>query len=133
MKTWTTKQLLILMAGAALVATAVGAGLKRPPAGADITLPDSPLYNIAVTESIKGLNGEKEESAGTPCPDCGKIHAQPAANVAQSAGAQSKNYYYCENCKIYHRNPVSVQLGNEAPQPGIPGVSNFVTEPFAAP
>ena len=47
--------------------------------------------------------------------------------------SMDENYYYCENCKIYHRNPVSVQLGNEAPQPGIPGVSNFVTEPFAAP
>jgi len=126
MKTWTTKQLLILMAGAALVATAVGAGLRKPPPGADITLPDSPLYNIAVTESIKGLNGEKKEAAGQPCPDCGEVHAQPAPDVAQSAGGQSQNFEYCENCKTYHRKAVTMQIGNEAAQPGIP---NLVSNP----
>ena len=124
MKTWTTSQLLGGMAAVAILGTVVGAGLSRPPAGADITEPGSPLYNIAVTESIKGLSGEKEEpAAAKPCPDCGKVHAPAVPDVAKSAGGESSEYFLCDHCNIYHRRPVQVQIGDasqSAPTPPPP-------------
>jgi len=112
MKSWTTTQLFGTAASVAVIAGLVGAGLTRPPAGMDITEPNSPLYGIAVTESVKGLNGEKKEpKQGEPCPDCGQIHAPvvvPQGNVAGTAGAASTNFFYCENCKAYH--PVEPEL-----------------------
>lgn len=105
MKTWTTGQMFGGIATAAVVAAAVCAGLMRAPAGSDITLPNSPLYNIAVTESVKGLEDKKEDTPKEEvCPDCGKIHApaQGTQKVAQSAGGTSTKYSYCDNCKVYH-------------------------------
>ena len=121
MKTWTTGQLVAAMAVVAVIATAVGAGWLREPAGADITLPDSPLYNLAVTESIKGLSSDKEEPApAEPCPDCGKIHAPAGAanaNQGRSAPGVSTNLVYCENCKIYHPVAKPLNLDFQAPPP----------------
>ena len=112
MKTsWTTNQLIGAVVTTAIIGVVVGAAVTREPAGTDIVLPNSPLYNIAVTESIKGLSGHKDTPApGTPCPDCGKIHDQPAPNLAPSAGGVSTNYVYCDNCKIYHPAAAQVKL-----------------------
>ncbi len=115
MKSWTTKQLLAVIGGAAVIAIAVGASLRNPPPGSDITLPNSPLYNIAVTESVNGLKDNKKENEAKPCPDCGKIHEARAPDVAQSAGGVSQQFEYCVNCKVYHRKQVEVQIGDTAP------------------
>ena len=114
MKNWTTSQLFGIAACVAIMGGLVGAGLTRPPPGTDITEPNSPLYGIAVTESVRGLHGEKEESKqGEPCSDCGQVHAPvvvPQGNVAGSAGAASTNFFYCENCRAYHSVEPKLQL-----------------------
>ena len=109
------------MAVVAVVAASVGAGWLREPPGSDITLPDSPLYNLAVTESIRGLSGEKEEAAAPePCPDCGKVHAPVGGNdpnQGRSAPGISTNVFYCDNCKVYHpvEQTPKLDLQNLAP------------------
>ena len=133
-----------------LIGAAVGAGLSRQPAGVDIAAGGSPLYGIAVAESVKGLGNKKDHSApaqGAVCPNCGEVHAPAAASPVSLAGAadgadgahpapaeggvcpqcgnihsaavpqpadlpapangDSKGYYYCADCKTYHRRQVA--------------------------
>lgn len=64
-----------------IVGAAIGARLSRPPAGADITEGGSPLYKIAVEESIRGLLSKKDDKGSVKdgvCPKCGEVHASPA-------------------------------------------------------
>lgn len=101
---------------------AAGRAVTRAPPGADITLPDSPLYMVAVTESVKSLEGQKPDATpAQPCPDCGKIHARPessGASLASSAALATTNYSYCAHCRIYHPAPHSSALQNlGAPHP----------------
>ena len=107
---WSTQQLIGAVAVTAVIAALAGMAFTREPAGADIVLPGSPLYNIAVTESIQGLAGQKEDpnAEATPCPDCGKVHAKQevkSGNLAGAAAGVSTNYVYCENCQAYHPAP----------------------------
>jgi hypothetical protein len=104
----------------------------------DIAEGGSPLYSIAVCESIEGLKnlGKPEEPAkGKVCPKCGKVHPPQAASRTNDVRAvsspsppsggrdnaktnlptvvsapqaavpetETSEYYYCPNCKIYHR------------------------------
>jgi hypothetical protein len=120
---WTTRQLTGFIVAATVVAVVAVRALTSEPAGSDIVLPDSPLYNIAVTESIKGLNGQKDDPAAQikPCPKCGKFHAKPGAqsNIAGSAGGVSTRYQYCPNCGVYHPvvQPVQVDPPGVTPLP----------------
>jgi len=153
-----------------IIGMAVGARLARPPAGSDITEGGSPLYKIAVDESIKGLRskevddgstkddicpqcgtvhatpapgsvappaaagikaGESAPEQDSACPECGEVHASPApepgapcskcgkiyhlshgvpasGTVAHSAAGASKDYVYCDKCKVYHRRQVQL-------------------------
>ena len=107
MKSWSTGQLLIIVA-VAVVGTVIGANLKRSPAGWDITEPGSPLYVSAVNESVEGLNknAADDNAKGELCPDCGKVHAPAGGGAVGASGAPaSTNVYYCEDCKSYHANP----------------------------
>lgn len=99
------------LAAVVLLATVSGlvicAAISRRPAGADITEMGSPLYSIAVGESIKGLSKNTDESQdGETCSGCGKVHAAPGTPalsvVANTDSKQGANYEYCVNCKVYH-------------------------------
>ena len=113
----TARELLACVVAVVIIGTAVDAHLSRPPPGVDITEAGSPLYGIAVAESVKGLANKKDDGAdaqGQVCPSCGKVHAAPGATptvagVANSAGGENSNYYYCDNCKQYHRQPADVR------------------------
>lgn len=116
-----SKQVLVA-AGLILASLLVGWVIARVPGGSDITLPDSPLYVVAVTESVRSLEGQKPDATPPqPCPDCGKIHARPdssGANLAASAPLPTSNYVYCANCRIYHPVPHAAALENlGAPHP----------------
>jgi hypothetical protein len=120
---------LVAVAAPAIIGTALVARFSGLPAGADITEGGSPLYRIAVEESVKGLRSkqaDKDPARNRPCPKCGKVHAPPAPadNVpcpkcgkihpaphgvpasgaaAHSAAGGSRDYVYCPRCKVYHR------------------------------
>ena len=88
-----------------LVTVVVCTAVSRRPAGSDITEGGSPLYGIAVGESIKGLSKKTDESHdGEVCSGCGKVHGPPDTApslppVARGVGEESKNYEYCVTCK----------------------------------
>ena len=97
---------------AAVIGVVVCTAISCRPAGADITEIGSPLYGIAVGESIKGLSKNTDESQdGEVCSGCGKVHAPPDTapslpSVAGDVGQESTNYEYCVNCKVYHRRKI---------------------------
>ena len=162
------------LAGAVVLVSigmAIGARLARPPAGADITEGGSPLYRIAVDESIKGLHSKEDDEGSTKddiclqcgkvhaspapgivappaaagakagelapeqgavCPECGEVHASPSPEAGSpcptcgkihhlshgvpAAGA-SKDYFYCDKCKVYHRRQVQLDRGEDGRSP----------------
>jgi hypothetical protein len=120
-----------------------------------LAAPGSPLYESAVTESVRSLMSKEDqaelEAVGRPpspgpdyfwCEQCKTYHrrqAPPAAaqpGTAQrpgAVGAAGRNsnaspvtrppspgpdYYWCENCKTYHRRQPSV--GQAAAPPSTP-------------
>lgn len=122
MKPESNRVALVAVGVLVVIGTAVAARRSRAPAGADITEGGSPLYKIAVDESIKGLHakkGEKPEAQGGACPQCGKVHASPApvrvgtpaAPAAQPAAAEGVP---CAKCGKVHPAPHAVPVGAAA-------------------
>jgi len=126
MKTLSPLQLLVGGVILVVIGTAIGARLARPPAGADITEGDSPLYKIAVDESIKGLDSKKDDKKdAAACSGCGKVHASPSpvrvappaavgTNAVASAPGAAKP---CSDCGGIHP-PVPAGQGTPCPNCG---------------
>jgi ribosomal protein L32 len=76
---------------------------------------DSPLYSIAVHESIEGLKGRARDEPAAPakvCPKCGKVHPAGAdaseTNAVSTAGQPSAKLTapVCPQCgKVHARIP----------------------------
>jgi ssDNA-binding Zn-finger/Zn-ribbon topoisomerase 1 len=76
---------------------------------------------------------------GQPCPVCGQIHSaapaagqtnMAAAGIASSAGSSSQiagKYFYCPQCKVYHRSKPSPPV---APLPLERGVVSPPIDPL---
>ena len=139
-----------LTASAVLLLVVAGADGRSPES--DLAAPGAPLYEKAVTESVITLKSKKEQealgAAGRPpspgpdyfwCKNCKTYHKEKApASQGQPAVAQSPgvapaaspqpvsaavrppspgaDYYWCENCKTYHKR----QTPASAQQPAAP-------------
>ena len=103
-----------------IVAAAVGRGRDVPRPGDDVAEGGSPLYRIAVTESVTGLVQDRRPDAAqkaAPCPKCGKVHGSAAAHASPvSRGDEPESsYVYCPKCKVYHRRTAPPAGGLVAP------------------
>ena len=108
-----------------IVAASIGRNRDQPLPGDDVAEGGSPLYQIAVAESIKVLQGKKEHIAaadGAVCPNCGKVHGQGSSHPppAGRGDEPESSYYYCTKCKAYHRRTTPLADGLATPGTGLP-------------
>ena len=96
----------------------------------DIVEGGSPLYSIAVGESIQGLKSKADHSAQPPatnaCPDCGRVHPS-ASNVGTNAIPRSTPAAHvhaatpCPHCgRIHAVKNASNDVSTAAGTPGVP-------------
>jgi hypothetical protein len=91
---------LLLTAGWVFVA---GAGRRSPET--DMAAPGAPLYEYTVTESVKSLMSKEEQA------ELGAEGRPPSPGP---------DYFWCENCKTYHKRQAPASPGQPAaaPSPG---------------
>ena len=77
----------------------VGASLHRPSPETDLAAPGAPLYEYAVTESVKSMMSKQEQA---------KLGAE---GRPPSPGP---DYYWCKNCKAYHKRKTPASAGQPA-------------------
>ena len=109
----------------------VGASLHRRSPETDLAAPGAPLYEYAVTESVKSMMSKQEkaklEAAGRPpspgpdyfwCKNCKTYHKRqaPASTPPQQPAVTAlrppspgADYYWCEKCKKYHPRKSAAQ------------------------
>ena len=137
---WGSLRRVLGVAGWGLVlAVAVAAFRTEPPR---LARGGSPLYEIAVEDSIRGLKpGAKPKKPTLPkgqvCPYCGLIHPltvqRTSTNQVLTIDAYrhpitnrwALDYFYCYNCKIWHHRRPSLHAAS-------PSAEQLITPPSPA-
>jgi hypothetical protein len=124
--------------GALLAGTAGGALQAQP-----IAEGGSPLYLIAVRESILGLKGGKTPPRAAPARAPARSRAASSAGNARRMAITPeflRRYYYCTNCHAWHlrAQPLPAPAGkgatNVPPRAGVrPGSPPAATNQFSRP
>jgi len=132
---------------AVLLLVVAGADGRSPES--DLAAPGAPLYEYAVTESVKTLMSKQEQAelgaAGRPpspgpdydwCENCKTYHKkgqtpatprQPAADPATRPPSPGAGHYWCEHCKTYHKK------GQTPATPGQPATDPATRPPSPGP
>ena len=99
---------LLLSAARGVVA---GDGRRSPET--DLAAPGAPLYEYAVTESVKSLMSKQE---------------QAELDTASRPPSPGPDYFWCENCKTYHKGKTPASAG----QPAVAQRPGVAPQPAAA-